>query len=233
MMNKSKPLKTTLIGAVLILIAVAAVVGFRYAKQNQKGEASAQLASFGKVKGPDSAVVRIVGFSDFQCPACAHAGGMIDALMEKYPGKIQYVFKHFPLRMHVWAPVAHQAAECVSAQGLFWDYYKKLYDNQAVWSALPDPMVTFAEYAKQVGVNMESFSGCMVSSEVAAGIMAEKKEGEVLQVRSTPTFFINGKMFAGQMELQMAGEAWVRSLLGLPVEDNKSDTQPLADTAAQ
>ncbi|HRK62509.1 MAG TPA: thioredoxin domain-containing protein [Candidatus Omnitrophota bacterium] len=233
MMNKSKSLKTTLIGAVLVLIAVAAVVGFRYAKQNQKGEASAQLASAGKAKGPDSAPVRIVGFSDFQCPACAHAGPIVDALMAKYPGKIQYVYKHFPLRMHVWAPVAHQAAECASVQGLFWDYYKKLYDNQAAWSALPDPMVTLVEYAKQVGANMESFSACMVSSEVAAGIMAEKKEGEDLQVRSTPTFFINGKMFAGQVELQMAGEVWIRSLLGLPAETSKSDALPLTDKVVQ
>jgi len=233
MMNKSKSLKTTLIGALLILVAVAAVIGFRYAKQNQKGEALAHLVSAGKVKGSDSAAVRIVGFSDFQCPACAHAGVMIEALMAKYPGKIQYVFKHFPLRMHAWAPVAHQAAECASVQGLFWEYYKKLYDHQAVWSALPDPMVTFAEYAKQVGVNMESFSGCMVSSEVAAGIMAEKKEGEVLEVRSTPTFFINGKMFAGPTELQNAGEVWIRSLLGLPIESGQPQALPLTETAKQ
>jgi len=233
MMNKSKSLKTTLIGAVLILAAVAAMVGFRYAKQSQQGESSAALASVGKSKGPDSAAVRIVGFSDFQCPACAHAGLVVEALMAKYPGKIQYVYKHFPLRMHVWAPVSHQAAECASVQGLFWDYYKKLYDHQAAWSATADPMVALVEFAKQVGLNMESFSGCMVSPEVAADIMAEKKEGESLQVRSTPTFFINGKMFAGQMELQMAGEAWIRSILGLPAEANQAEASPSSDTAVQ
>jgi len=221
MMNKNKSLKTTLIGAVIILTAVAAVVGFRYAKQSQKGEPSAQLSSAGKAKGPDSAAIRIVGFSDFQCPACGHAGPIIDALMAKYPGKIQYVFKHFPLRMHVWAPVAHQAAECAFVQGRFWDYYKKLYGEQTVWSALPDPMVSFAEYAQKLGMDMNAFAVCMTSPEIAAGIMAEKKEGEELVVRSTPTFFINGKMFAGPMELQIAGEAWIRTLLGLPPEPPK------------
>lgn len=220
-MNKNSSLKTTGIGAAIILIAIFAVVGFRYAKQNQKAQTQPQVSQSVKAKGPDAAAVRIVGFSDFQCPACGHAGPIIDALMAKYPGKIQYVFKHFPLRMHVWAPVAHQAAECAFVQGRFWDYYKKLYGEQAVWSVLPDPMVSFAEYAQQLGLDMNAFAGCMTSSEIAAGIMAEKKEGEELVVRSTPTFFINGKMFAGPMELQIAGEAWIRSLLGLPPEPAK------------
>ncbi len=220
-MNKNTSLKTTGIGAAIILIAIFAVVGFRYTKQNQKAHAQPQVSQVVKAKGPDSAAVRIVGFSDFQCPACAHAGPIIDALMAKYPGKIQYVFKHFPLRMHAWAPVAHQAAECAFVQGRFWDYYKKLYGEQAVWSALPDPMVSFAEYAQKLGLDMNSFAGCMTSSDIAAGIMAEKKEGEELFVRSTPTFFVNGKMFAGPMELQIAGEAWIRSLLGLPPEPAK------------
>ncbi len=226
MMNQNKSLKTTIIGVVLVLAAVFAVAGFRYAKQSQKTQAVAQTSFTAKAKGPDSAQVRIVGFSDFQCPACAHASPVIDALLEKYPGKVQYVFKHFPLRMHAWAPVAHQAAECASVQGKFWDYYKKLYGNQEAWSVLPDPMVSFAEYAKQLGLDMQSFAGCMADPKVAEHIMAEKKEGEVLEVRSTPTFFINGKMFAGQIELQNAGEPWIRSLLSLPAESAKPESSP-------
>lgn len=217
-MGGNKSVKNILIGGAIVLVAVLAVAGFRHAKQEQKMEGQAQTSSGIKSKGPDSAAVRIVGFSDFQCPACSQAGPVIDGLIKKYPGKIQYVFKHFPLRMHVWAPVAHQSAECVAMQGNFWEYYNKIYADQAKWGALPDPMVTFAGYAKELGVDMQAFASCMADAEVAERIMAEKKEGEALAVRSTPTFFINGKMFAGIMELQNAGEAWIRTLLGLPGE---------------
>lgn len=214
-MEKKYSYKTIFVGAMILAVVIAAVFGFRYAKEAQRSTHQSETGFSAKVKGPDSAPVRIVSFSDFQCPACAHGVGIIEGLLEKYPGKIQYVYKHFPLRMHVWSPVAHQAAECAVAQGKFWDFYKKLFKEQATWSAAADPMVLFAEYAQTLGLDMNEFSGCMTDSDVAARIMADKKEGELLEVRSTPTFFVNGKMFAGPGELQMAGEDYIRQVLGL------------------
>ncbi len=210
--------KKIILGLLILLVSVGTVFGFRYVKQTQKTKDAVAVVSMGKVKGPDSAPIRILDFSDFQCPACGVAVQILDTLMEKYPGKIQLVYKHFPLRMHVWSGVAHQAAECASIQGQFWDYYHKLYKNQASWAPLPDPMVSFATYAKEVGLDMDGFTNCMVDPAVAENVMAEKKEGEVLEVKSTPTFFINGKMFAGPAELMTGGEELIRKTLGLPAE---------------
>ena len=95
-MTKTLSLKATLIGTVIILIAVFAVVGFRFTKQSQKSS-EVQVNSSSKAKGSDSAAVRIVGFSDFQCPACAHAIPVLDTLMSKYvdPGDMTEDEKDF------------------------------------------------------------------------------------------------------------------------------------------
>lgn len=217
-MNKQSSGKKFFIGIVLLLVCVGSVFGFRYTKQVQKNKNAALSVSSGKVRGPDSAPIRIIDFSDFECPACRMAATLIEALMQKYPGKIQLIFKHFPLRMHVWSPVAHQAAECASSQGKFWEFYRKVYENQPIWATTPDPMVSFATYAQDVGLNMDTFAQCMADPTVAENIAAEKKEGEALEVKSTPTFFVNGKMFAGGTELLIGGQDLIRKTLGLPPE---------------
>lgn len=226
-MNQQASVRAILIGLILLLVGVGSVFGFRYVKQSQKAQNLASVSPVAaKILGPDSAPIRILDFSDFQCPACRAAVPMLDGLAAKYPGKIQIVFKHFPLRMHVWSPVAHQSAECAAEQGKFWDYYKRIYDQQPIWANLPDPMVSFATYANEAGLDMNAFTQCMANSEVAARIAAEKKEGEVLEVKSTPTFFINGKMFAGPQELSIGGEAHIRSLLGLSPENSAQKITP-------
>jgi len=231
-MKNQNLIKSFLIGVIILFVGVGSVLGFRYAKQAKKDQdlATPLTKQAGKVKGPDSAPIRILYFSDFQCPACRTAVTILESLAEKYPGKIQLVFKHFPLRMHVWSPAAHQSAECAAEQGKFWDYYKKIYENQPTWAALPDPMVSFATYATEVGLNMSDFTQCMTSSVVAEHIASEKKEGEVLEVKSTPTFFINGKMFAGPMDLQIGGEEFIRKTLSLPPEPKK-EVAPAAAVA--
>ncbi len=230
-MEKQSTLKKILIGIVILILGVGAVIGYRHYKLIQKNKnlssANSQAVSFEKIKGPDSAPIKILNFSDFQCPACGTAVPIIESLMQKYPGQIQLVFKHFPLRMHVWAPVAHQSAECAAQQGKFWEYYNLIYRNQLVWSALPDPMVSYATYANEVGMNMDAFSQCMVDTKIAERITAEKQEGEVLEVKSTPTFFINGKMFAGPQEVQIGGEEFIRKTLGL-APNIKDAPQPQA-----
>ena len=219
--------KKFLVGGLILLVGVGSVIGFRYFKKVMREKNPAQTAStanlmHAKTLGPDTAPIKILDFSDFQCPACGTAVPILEKIMEKYPGKIQLTFKHFPLRMHVWAAVAHQSAECSARQGKFWDFYKLMYKNQSVWSILSDPMVTFAMYATEIGLNMDEFSKCMVDTTVAESIAAEKKEGETLEISSTPTFFVNGKMFAGPMELQNAGQELIRKTLGLSSETQEN-----------
>ena len=90
-----------------------------------------------QVKGADDAVLTIVEFSDFQCPACAmHNNEVQPALDEEFvdTGKVRWVFKHRPLGMHPFAPVAAAAAECATEQDAFWEMHDALFAELATWA---------------------------------------------------------------------------------------------------
>ena len=57
-------------------------------------------------RGPADAKIKIVEFSDFQCPACRYAEAPLRQVFTVYDGKIRFIFKHYPLRMHEWAKPA-------------------------------------------------------------------------------------------------------------------------------
>jgi protein-disulfide isomerase len=85
-------------------------------------------------KGPEGAKVKIVEYSDFQCPYCARAFATIEGdVLKKYGKKVRFIYKHFPLPMHNWAVDAAIGADCAYLQNkkAFWGFYDKLYKNQA------------------------------------------------------------------------------------------------------
>jgi len=170
-----------------------------------------------KVQGPADALVKLVEYSDFECPSCRNAQIDIQGFFTDYPGKIQLTFKHFPLTSHKWSLYAHQAAECMNRQGKFWPYQEKVYEKQKEWapSNVP-PVQILARYAEELGANMDQFGKCMADVTVTRDIYAEKGEGNTRQVTATPTFFLGEERFVGPKEMQERGENAIRKILGLP-----------------
>lgn len=170
-----------------------------------------------KVKGSDASPVKIVEFSDFECPSCRMSQDALKELFRKYPGAIQLTFMHFPLQSHRWSIYAHQASECMNAQGKFWNFHDKVYDKQRDWSASAVPPVEILiQYAQENGADMTRFSACLSDVAVTREIYSEKEEGARQQVNATPTFFIAGQRFVGPKELKERGENMIRAILGLP-----------------
>ena len=182
------------------------------------------VAASAKIRGPENAPVQIVEYSDFQCPACQRAQSSLNRFLADYEGKIQLVFRHYPLPGHVWAGIAHQAAECANEQGRFWEYHDRLYAEQKKWSGPEMPMETFLRYGRDLGLNLDRFGACFADQNVVKRIQNEKKGGVNLQVNSTPTFFINGERLVGPVDLEMKGENVIRKALGMP--EKNSDAQP-------
>lgn len=88
-------------------------------------------------RGKTDALVKIVEFSDFQCPFCSKAHPTVKQVMSEYGDKVQLVFKHFPLiSIHPRAQIAAEAAECAKDQGKFWEFHDQLFEHQADWSSL-------------------------------------------------------------------------------------------------
>lgn len=88
-------------------------------------------------KGPADAPVKIIEYSDFQCPFCARAFPTVTQILKEYDGKVQFAYKHFPLvSIHPRAQKSAEAAECAKEQGKFWEFHDKLFEAQSDWASL-------------------------------------------------------------------------------------------------
>ncbi|MGC4095438.1 MAG: thioredoxin domain-containing protein [Polyangiaceae bacterium] len=137
--------------------------------------------------GPENASVKIVEFSDFQCPFCSRAADVVHKIRETYGEKVRFVFRQYPLPMHDKAKVAAEAALAAHAQGKFWEYHDRLFKNQ---QSLDRPALE--AHAKDAGLNVAQFKKALDDKKLGEQVDADMKLGEQVQVQGTPTMFVNG-----------------------------------------
>lgn len=147
--------------------------------------------------GPASAPVTIVEFSDYQCPYCKRAQGVVDELVAKYKDKIRLVHRDFPLDNHPGAVPAARAARCADEQGNFWDYHRGLLLTPGDFSD-----EDLRSRAASLGLDASKFDTCLKSDRHDAAIRASVEDGQRIGVTGTPAFFINGRMLFGAQPIQ-------------------------------
>jgi protein-disulfide isomerase len=152
----------------------------------------ADVAAVGPSKGPATAQVTIVEFSDFECPFCGRAEETVKRVMKEYDGKVRLVYRDFPLPMHPQAQKAAEAAQCAGDQGKYWEMHEKLFANQ---TALEPPRLK--GYAKDLQLDQGKFDRCLDSGEKAKVVDDNRKAGEKVGVTGTPAFFVNGYQLTG------------------------------------
>ena len=133
----------------------------------------------------------VVKFSDYQCPACKYFVPIEEQLKKEFGGRVQIVYKNFPLTMHQFSQVAARAAEAAKKQGKFDEMHELIFTGQEQWSR-GNAEAIFTGYANSIGLNMDQFKKDLNSAELQRLIMSDKREGRDLGVESTPTFYING-----------------------------------------
>jgi protein-disulfide isomerase len=143
-------------------------------------------------RGPASAPVQIVEFSDFQCPFCRRAGPTLAQIEKEYGDQVRIAFKHMPLSMHAQARPAHAAAEAAGMQGKFWEMHDKIFADQRNLSP-----ATFEKYAGDLGLDVEKFKKDSTSDAVEQRIASDYAEASKLGVTGTPAFFVNGRFLSG------------------------------------
>jgi protein-disulfide isomerase len=151
-----------------------------------------QVAATGPSKGPATAKVTIVEFSDFQCPFCSRGKEAIDQVVKAYGDKVRVVFRDFPLSFHENAQKAAEAGQCAHEQGKFWEMHDWMFDNQ---KTLGVPELKAA--ARKLGLKGDDFDKCVDSGKFAGAVAENMKAGTQAGVRGTPAFFINGKFLNG------------------------------------
>lgn len=150
------------------------------------------------IKGDGNATVTIEEFADFACPTCALMNPRINEVHNKFGNRIKIIYRHFPLNIqgHHNSYDASSAAEAAGLQGKFWEMQNLIFTKQKDWQALPDAKKTFEEYAKQLGLNLEKFSGDMLGMAARGRVDLDLKRAQALQLRSTPTLILNGRMLS-------------------------------------
>lgn len=141
--------------------------------------------------------VTLVEFGDFQCPACGAEYPIVTQLLDTYKGKINFVFRNFPLPQHQNAQAAAEVAEAAGAQGKFFEMYNLLYTNQSTWGETGNAMDYFTQYAKALKLDMNKFTSDVKSNTYQNKIQKDINDGYAVGVNATPTFFLNGVAIQG------------------------------------
>jgi protein-disulfide isomerase len=177
------------------LIAVIACLG-AMVPVNAAPPSGATTPAAMSQRGPESAPVTILEFSDFECPFCARMPPVLTELLERYPDKVRVVFKHMPLPIHPHSALAHEAAIAAGDQGKFWEMHDLLFANQA--HLTPDDL---ERYAAELQLDAARLRQAIDTREFRPIVARDLAEAAALGANATPTFFVNGRRLVGAQSL--------------------------------
>lgn len=145
------------------------------------------LAS-GHLIGQADAPVQIVEFSDLECPFCAGFQENFNDLRRQYGNDVALTYIHYPLSHHKLAFPAAHAAECAARQGRFGDFIDSVFARQKSLGTLQ-----WVDIAAASGVtDIAGFTSCLNDTTAIRRVVAGLELAERLQLRGTPTVFVNG-----------------------------------------
>jgi protein-disulfide isomerase len=138
--------------------------------------------------GSEHARVTLVEYGDFECPSCKVASTTPTLLLERFPNRIRFVFRHFPMQdAHPHALMAAEASEAAAAQGKFWPMHDVLFQNQA---HLKDK--DLHRYAAALGLDMARYTAEMDDHIYLQKVREHIEGARRSHIRATPTFFLDG-----------------------------------------
>ena len=198
-----------------ILIVIAAIVGIAVMlgsnlyRDSVQGERKTSTANSALVRndsaaiGPADAKVTVVEFFDPECESCASFNPSVKKIMKDYDGKVRLVVRYVPL--HPNSMLAATFTEAAGEQGKYWQAHDLLFAKQPEWGTMhgapasapkPDVPALFEKYAMELGLDIEKYRTAMKDNRFAAKLDQDKRDGQTLGVRQTPTFFVNGRQLA-------------------------------------
>ncbi len=153
------------------------------------------------IRGERSAPVKLVEFADTECPLCKRFHPTLQRLVADYPGKVAWVFRHFPIaEIHPRATKEHEATECAAELGgeaTFWAYLDRIYAITPSNDKLdPAELPRIAQY---VGLERAPFEQCLQSGRHAARVAADVADALAAGAPGTPYSVIvapNGRTYA-------------------------------------
>lgn len=187
------------IGIITVVLLLGGIIFLAKTQSSSAGPTSSDQVSNidyskGQKIGSDSAKLRLVEFSDFQCPACLAFEPTVREILSAKHENFQYIYRYFPLpaNVHKNALAASIFGEYAAENGKFWEIHNKLFDTQSQWEGLADPTSFFVGMAKDFGLDETQAKAAFNDQGVRDIVLGDLNEGQSLGVNSTPTFFLNG-----------------------------------------
>lgn len=201
------------IGAGLYFSGMAAPATEQVEKQAQDAEQPTQPAASleelapvtdaDHIKGSPDAPIKIVEYSDFECPFCKRFHDTMNQIMEQYgnSGDVAWVYRHFPLdQLHSKARPVAVASECTNEQGgneTFWKFTDRYFaltksNNQT------DIQTVIPQIVSELGLDTTAFQSCFESGKYDEHIQADVQNAIDTGGRGTPWSIViapNGKAF--------------------------------------
>jgi protein-disulfide isomerase len=167
-----------------------------------KAELDQLNTQFQPSMGAPNAPVVLVLFTDFECPFCKEEAKMLrQNLLSAYPTQVRLYFKDFPIsQIHPWAKEAAIAGRCIFRQNpaVFWQYHDWMYEHQA--EIKPETFkAQLLDFAKGKEIDANQLASCVDTRATETEVDRSIAEGKALNVRSTPTMFVNGRRLEGQI----------------------------------
>ena len=213
--------RTWLVIAALVVLVVAGGIYWAVSRQNTVSIADSAAApavasndlmvagplgeaSLGSASAPNT----VIEYASMTCPHCGRFHNEVYPLFKtKYidTGKVRFIFREYPL--DPLATAGSVIARCAPPERYF-PLVDLMFDHQADWAFVPDPVVALQSLVKQAGISEATFTECLKNQSILDGVNWVHDRGEKqFGVNSTPTFFINGVKFTGEQTLDSLDKA--------------------------
>jgi protein-disulfide isomerase len=195
---KNKKLMTVIITIGLLIVAYFVAASFYKEKVSKEVEEKSQKQSelfvreYSAKTGPESARVTIVEFLDPECESCRQFYPYVKEILRKNKDKVQLVIRYAPF--HPNSEFAVRIIEAARLQGKYWEALELLFKYQPQWGSHHDPKPELIwEYLPELSLDVEKLKQDMNDPRITSIIKQDILDAKTLDVRATPTFFINGK----------------------------------------
>ncbi len=164
-------------------------------------------------KGNANADVVVTAYSDYESSFCAmFALQIVPQLQEDYieTGKVQYVFKDYPMPNHEYSQKASEATYCAGEQdeSLYWQMHIDLFSDQE--NINYEDLISLAE---KYGLNVNAFDTCLDTDRYKNLVLRNRTEGKNRGVTATPTIFVNDQKLLGVQPYEKIKKAIEKELV--------------------
>lgn len=165
-----------------------AAAGNAVAPAPQAAAVAPKIAKDDHIRGDKNAKVTLVEYSDLECPFCKTFHLTAIQVLDAYKGKVNWVYRHYPLSFHANAQKEAEASECVASIGgedAFWKFIDAVYERTTA-NGTGFALEKLAPLAVELGVDETKFNTCLNSGTFAQKVKDQMAQGTKEGVSGTP-----------------------------------------------